>query len=82
MFSNAIIGDLEEINTVKPGAIPDANMGGRTEEVIYEFYRAGILTGAAGGAFMPDSLITRSEVCAVLARILNPDNRVSFTLTA
>lgn len=82
LFSNAIISDLEEINTVEPGAIPDATMGGRTEEVIYEFYRAGILTGAEGGAFVPDSLIKRSEVCAVLARILNPDNRVSFTLTA
>ena len=82
MFDRAIPDELPEINTVEDGAIPDVNMGGGTEAIIYKFYRAGILTGGTGGAFLPDSPIKRSEVCAVLTRIMDPDSRVSFTLTA
>ena len=82
LFSDAINSDLEEINTVEYGAIPDVTLEKRDGEVVYEFYRAGILTGSADGSFLPDSPIKRSEVCAVLTRILDPASRVSFTLTA
>ena len=82
LFGRAVTGELPEINNVADGAIPDVSMGGEAEQTIYEFYRAGILTGAEGGAFLPDSPIKRSEVCAVLTRIMDPDSRVSFALEA
>ena len=49
---------------------------------VYTLYRAGIFTGSAMGAFRPDDEITRSEVAAVAARIVDPSLRVPFSLYA
>jgi hypothetical protein len=44
---------------------------------VYTFYRAGILQGNdANGTFAPGSSIKRSEVAAIIARMMEPANRL------
>lgn len=70
-----------EINTVADDAIPDVKCGDVYSKEIYSFYRAGILTGDAKGYFKPKSYIKRSEMAAILARMLDPAKRKSVTMS-
>lgn len=81
--------DLELISEVEDGAIPDIENPLDYSYEDYEFwsslsvymlYSAGILTGGKNGAFHPDDPITRAEVATIIARLADPDLRVSFTL--
>ncbi len=68
------------INEIADGAIPDVSAGARYASDIYLFYRAGILTGSdAKHNFYPDNTIKRSEVAAIVCRMLNID-RKSFEM--
>lgn len=69
-----------EINTIEDGAVPDVDIGSAYSKEIYTFYRAGILTGSDKGAFHPASSIMRSEVAAIIARMVDVSLRKSFTL--
>ena len=69
------------INQVADDAIPDVKTGDAFASEIYEFYRAGILTGSdAKGTFHPASSIKRSEVSAILVRMFDTASRQSITL--
>ena len=69
------------INTVADNAIPDVKKTDKFAPEIYEFYRAGILTGSdAKGTFHPASSIKRSEVSAILVRMFDTASRQSITL--
>ena len=69
------------INQVADGAIPDVKSGDAFASDIYEFYRAGILTGSdAKGTFHPASSIKRSEVATILLRMFDAAARVSIDL--
>ena len=69
------------INTVADNAIPDVKATDKFAAEIYEFYRAGILTGSdAKGTFHPASSIKRSEVAAILLRMFEAAARVSIDL--
>lgn len=69
------------INTVADNAIPDVKTTDKFAAEIYEFYRAGILTGSdAKGTFHPASSIKRSEVSAILVRMFDTASRQSITL--
>ena len=69
------------INAVADGAIPDVKATDRFAAEIYEFYRAGILTGSdAKGTFHSDSTIKRSEAAAILLRMLEGSERKSIVL--
>ena len=69
------------INTVADNAIPDVKVTDKYAAEIYEFYRAGILTGSdAKGTFHPASSIKRSEVSAILVRMFDTAFRQSITL--
>lgn len=69
------------INTVADGAIPDVKATDRFAAEIYEFYRAGILTGSdAKGTFHVDSTIKRSEAAAILLRMFESTERKSIIL--
>ena len=66
------------INTVADGAIPDVKTTDRFAAEIYEFYRAGILTGSnAKGTFHSDSTIKRSEAAAILLRMFDDTAKVT-----
>ena len=71
------------INNVADDAIPDVKISSDSKYAprIYEFYRAGILTGSDEiGTFNPESNIKRNEVAAVLTRMLHESARRQITL--
>jgi len=73
---SAVLPELEAINEVD--SIPDIDYN---EEDYLPFYRAGILNGSdAYGTFNGDSPLTRGAAAAMLARIVDPAQRLTFTL--
>ena len=73
--------DLEEINVVDDGAIPDVPMNSDHAEAVYLLYRAGVLAGSDDmGSFKPESTITRAEAAAIITRIIDPALRQSIEL--
>ena len=69
------------INTVADNAIPDVKATDKFAAEIYEFYRAGILTGSdAKGTFHSASTIKRSEAAAILLRMFEASARKGITL--
>ena len=70
------------INQVADDAIPDVKTGDAFASEIYEFYRAGILTGSdSKGTFHPADSIKRSEVAAILLRMFETSARKSISLS-
>ena len=68
-------------NTVADNAIPDVQMADKNAAEIYEFYRAGILTGSdAQGTFLPETTIKRSEAATILVRMFDVTERQTITL--
>ena len=68
---------LEEINYVAEDAIPDV----KKDPAIYKLYRAGIVGGVdAARNCNPTANIKRSEVAAVLTRMMYKAARIEFTL--
>jgi hypothetical protein len=73
--------DLEAINIVDDGAIPDVDMSADYADAVYLLYRAGVLTGSDSmGTFAPKSVISRAEAAAVITRIIDPTLRTSVEL--
>ncbi|MBQ3076329.1 MAG: S-layer homology domain-containing protein [Clostridia bacterium] len=72
---------LAPINFVQDGAIPDVGLTHVQAKPIYKLYRAGILQGAdAEHNCLPAASIRRSEVAAILTRMMDSGKRVRFTL--
>lgn len=75
--------EFNQLNHVLSGSIEDIDAIENEEvrDCIYTLYNAGILTGSdAYGTFHPDDGITRAEVAAIMARIIDPSQRKTFTL--
>lgn len=65
---------LTPVNDVS--AVPDS-----VSDYVLEFYRAGILNGVDEyGTFREESALSRGAACAILARIIDPDRRLSVSL--
>ena len=63
--------ELTEINAIADNAIPDLPLSQNTENV-YRLYRAGVLTGMdEAGNFCPESKVRRSEVAAIVSRLID-----------
>lgn len=68
------------INIIADGTIPDVSMNHKYADEIYTFYRAGILSGSdEARSFKPKDFIKRSEVAAILCRMMGEDLQ-SFSL--
>ena len=82
IFAKALPDEaLKEKNSIANGYIPDVGVTHPQGTAIYRLYRAGILTGMdEKGTFEPDSNIRRSEVSAILTRMMNEDARRELTL--
>lgn len=66
-------GELEKINEIP--SLPDCS-----DERILGLYQAGILTGFdPSGTFHGQATLTRAEAAAMLARVLEPSLRLSFS---
>jgi len=78
--------DYVAINSIPSGAIGDLSGSGGWVDKVYDFYRAGILTGYTAGNghnahdFGPYSSITRAEVATILNRMFDHSARVRFTI--
>lgn len=71
--------ELDIINTVEDNIIPDIEENADYYDAVYSLYSAGIITGSdSKGTFNPDSNILRSEVAAIVTRLVNKENRVLF----
>lgn len=65
------LAPINQIDALPDSADPD----------VLRFYRAGILSGVDGaGSFAGESTLTRAEAAAMLARILEPELRLHFSL--
>ena len=83
IFANALPAEaLEEMNAIADGAIPDVPPTHPNSAAIYKLYRAGIVQGVDTVTFAcnPSANIKRSEVSAVLSRMMDPTVRVSFSI--
>ena len=74
------------INSVPDGAIPDLPAAAEGAQLVYRFYRAGILTGYqdtigfADNAFGPQNSISRAEVATIINRMYDSSARRQFSL--
>lgn len=69
----AASGSLEPVNAIT--ALPDADA-----ETVLDLYNAGILTGTDKyGTFGGSLGLTRAEAAVMLARVLEPETRLTFT---
>ena len=73
---------LEPINEVVDNAIGDVPMSHPQAGTIYSLYRAGILQGSdENHNCLPETNIRRSEVAAILTRMMEQDRRITFSMT-
>jgi len=71
---------LETVNNIPLGSIPDVPDTAQYASAVYKLYRAGIVAGSdAEHNCKPDSNIKRSEVAAILSRMMDKTKRVSFS---
>ena len=72
-----------EINSIPDGSIPDLSTSAPYRDNVYTLYRMGIVAGSdQRGSCLPDECISRAEVAALVARIVDEDLRVTFQLEA
>lgn len=68
---------LSAKNTIPDGSIPDVQKSNPNYNAIYTLYKAGIVNGSdAKGTFNPYNNIRRSEVAAILNRMMDSSVRV------
>lgn len=80
-FSSLPSSEYTPINEIKSGSIPDVEETDPYYDRILSFYRAGIVTGKdSEGSFCPKDRILRSEVSALVERMLEKSTRKSFTI--
>ena len=84
IFANALPDEaLEKINNVPDGSIPDVPMTRAYSKAVYKLYRAGILQGSDDAHnCKPLENIRRSEVAAILSRMMDKTKRVKFSMDA
>lgn len=82
ILRNSLSSDiLTSINEVEVNAIPDVPSDLTNAAAIYDFYRAGILTGTdSTGKFQPSDSINRAAVATIIARIVEPSLRQTINL--
>lgn len=80
IFAKALpVAEYGQINEVKDGDIPDVALADSNGAAVYQLYRAGVLKGNdALLTFAPGSDIKRSEVAAIVTRMMHPEKRVEI----
>ena len=82
IFAKALPDEgLEAINNVPDNSIPDVSSSKAYAAGVYKLYRAGILTGVdEAHNCNPLANIKRSEVAAILTRMMDESKRVEFNM--
>ena len=71
-------GNYVEVNAIPDGGLPDVAGDAPLAAEIYKLARAGIVQGDENHYVKPGDPIKRSEVAAILTRMMHPETRVSF----
>ncbi len=82
LFSRALIsakGNLDEINTAAFGDLPDISTDAWYSAAVYRLYRLGIMTGDNNRYIYPESAVKRSEISAVVMRMIDTGTRVTVS---
>ena len=70
-----------EINSIPDGSILDVAPSAPYRDNVYALYRMGIVTGSdKRGSCLPEKCISRAEVAALVARVVDRNLRVAFQL--
>ncbi len=80
LFSRAMISsgtDCPELNPIAFGNLTDVDVQAWYSGAVYRLYRWGILTGD-GSSVKPESSVKRSEIAAVVMRMIDPSRRVDL----
>ncbi|MBE6723731.1 MAG: hypothetical protein E7576_00835 [Ruminococcaceae bacterium] len=83
IFASALPeGALAAVNDIPDGAVPDlAGVNESESDAVYRLYRAGVVQGSGTDHLCaPFSPVRRSEVSAMLTRLMFPDTRISFAM--
>lgn len=82
IFANALPDEAyDDINNIPDGSILDVKDNAPYAIYVYKLYRAGIVTGVDDDHNCnPDASIKRSEVAAIISRMMNKDERVEFDM--
>lgn len=82
IFAHALPEEaLGKLNNVPDGAIPDIDINAEYADEVYLLYRAGIVQGSDEmHNCKPDDNIKRSEVAAILSRMMDKEKRVEFSM--
>ncbi|EFM38754.1 hypothetical protein HMPREF0379_1500 [[Eubacterium] yurii subsp. margaretiae ATCC 43715] len=81
IFAQILTDEEAKKNSVADDSIPDVPMTHPNAQAIYKLYRAGIVTGIdERNSCSPGSNIKRSEVAAILIRMMDAKYRVTFSL--
>ncbi|MBQ8301300.1 MAG: S-layer homology domain-containing protein [Clostridia bacterium] len=83
IFANALPDEaFADINNIPDGSILDVKNNAPYAIYVYKLYRAGIVTGVDElHNCNPDDNIKRSEVAAIISRMMDEDKRVKFDMT-
>ena len=82
IFANILTDEEAKKNSVADDSIPDVPMTHPNAQAIYKLYRAGIVTGIDDKKnCAPASNIKRSEVAAILIRMMEKKRRLGFSLS-
>ena len=79
LFSRALIsskGNMDEINAASFGSLPDVDTAAWYSGAVYRMYRWGLMTGDNNGNIQPEYPIKRSEISAVVMRMIDTSVRV------
>jgi len=80
LFSRAMISsgtDCPEVNPIAFGNLRDVSVQAWYSGAVYRLYRWGILTGD-GSSVKPDAPVKRSEIAAIVMRMIDPARRVDL----
>ena len=82
IFANALPEEaFKEINKIPNGSILDVKDSASYAHYVYKLYRAGIVTGVdVDHNCNPEASIKRSEVAVIIARMMDEDERVEFSM--
>ena len=79
IFARLITDDEAKLNDVPDDFIPDVKMTHPDADAIYKLYRAGIAQGVdADRNCQPSAYIKRSEIAAILTRMVKESSRIVF----
>lgn len=81
IFAQVLPEISDPLNIIDDGSIPDVPMSHKNAAAIYKLYRYGIVQGVdALHNCNPEGNIKRSEVAAILTRMMNESKRISFKM--